>query len=81
MTADLLSQVISITQDYLGPASERFIKRLINFHLDKEPEELQKKDLPTLAEWIKVSLGLLTEDRTMVDECERRVMELARQKA
>jgi hypothetical protein len=78
MTAELSREVIRITQDYLGPASERFITRLINFHLAKEPEELTRKDIPGLAEWIKVSLGLLTEDRELVDECQKRILKLAK---
>jgi hypothetical protein len=77
MGSHLLNQVISVTESYLGPASERFIHRLIRFHLDKEPEQLNKKDLTKLAEWIKVSLGLLTNDKRLVDDCEKNILKLA----
>jgi hypothetical protein len=79
MAAQALSdQVVEITQEYLGPAAERFITRLINFHLKKEPFELEKADLKKLSEWVKVSLGLLTEDKNIVDECERKILKLSR---
>ncbi len=76
MTASLCNQVIGITEDYLGPAADRFIRRQITFHLDKKPEDLSTSDIPKLAEWVKVSLALLTQDRTMVDKCEKEIMAL-----
>lgn len=77
MGRQLLGQVIGVTENYLGPASERFIHRLIRFHLDKEPEQLSKQDLAKLAEWVKVSLGLLTNDKKLVDDCEKNILKLA----
>jgi len=70
VTATLCNQIIDITEDYLGPAADRFIRRQVNFHLHKKAEDLETKDIPQLAEWIKVSLALLTEDKSMVDQCE-----------
>lgn len=77
MGRQLLGQVIDITENYLGPAAERFIHRLIIFHLEKEPEQLAKQDLVKLAEWVKVSLGLLTNDKKLVDDCEKNILKLA----
>ena len=77
MSRQLLNQVVEVTEHYLGPASERFIHRLIRFHLNKEPEYLNKKDISKLAEWIKVSLALLTNDKKLVDECEKKILKLA----
>jgi len=74
--AALYDQVVGITREYLGPASERFITRLINAHFDKDPEDLKAKDIPKLSEWIKISLGLLTDDKAMVDECQKRILKL-----
>ena len=74
--AALFEQVVVITQEYLGPAAERFIIRLITAHFGKSPEELRAKDIPKLSEWVKVSLGLLTDDKSMVDECQRRILKL-----
>jgi hypothetical protein len=68
MTEELYRQVTTITEEYLGPAAERFVSRQITFHLGKEPQELTGEDLPKLIEWTKVTLGLLTEDRTMIEE-------------
>jgi hypothetical protein len=70
-------QAIHITQDYLGPAAERFINRQIVFHLHKNPELLTLEDLPLLAEWVKVSIAILTEDHEMVDDFSRRILLLA----
>ncbi len=75
----LYEQVTEITKEYLGPASDRFISRLISAHLGKEPYALKPKDIPKLSEWIKVSLGLLTEDRKLVDECEKQILKLAKE--
>lgn len=78
MTAKgLADQVIDITQEYLGPTADRFITRLINFHLKKEPSELKRGDIKKLSEWVKVSLGLLTDDKKIVDECEKKILKLA----
>lgn len=76
-TPDTLTRVIDITTEYLGPAADRFVKRQITFHLEKKPEEVTANDLPKLTEWIKVSLGLLTEDKSMVDACEQKLLSLA----
>lgn len=68
MTPGLYEKVTFITEEYLGPATERFLVRQITFHLGKTPQELQMGDLPKLIEWAKVTLGLLTEDRDMIEE-------------
>jgi hypothetical protein len=74
---DLYDQVVSITQEYLGPAADRFVSRLINAHFQKEPKQLKPSDIPKLSEWIKVSLGLLTDNKNVVDECQKRILKLA----
>lgn len=77
MTQSLYRQLIMITEEYLGPAAPRFIDRQIAIHLDKAPHELEAQDLPKLAEWTKVTLGLLTEDRSVVAEYSDRIDQLA----
>lgn len=72
----IYEQAVQITKDYLGPAAERFINRQITFHLQKDPELLTKKDIPRLAEWIKVSIAILTEDKEMVDDFTKRILKL-----
>jgi hypothetical protein len=76
MTEVLYEQIVHITEEYLGPAAKRFINRQIEFHLEKKPAEVTTQDVPKLAEWGKVSLGLLTEDKAMVDAFEHKIMEL-----
>ena len=72
----LYEQVVIITQEYLGPAADRFVTRMIDAHLHKTPSQLKATDIPQLSEWIKVSLGLLTDNRSVVDECEKRILKL-----
>ncbi len=76
MTPGLYGQLVEITEDYLGPAASRFIDRQIEFHLGKQPDEIADKDILKLAEWGKISLGMLTEDAQMVADFERRILAL-----
>ena len=76
MAKSIYQQALFITKDYLGPAAERFINRQITFHLQKEPELLTKEDIPQLAEWVKVSIAILTEDKKMVDDFTERIVKL-----
>jgi hypothetical protein len=68
VTETLYIQVTAITEEYLGPAAERFLARQISFHLGKLPTELENADIPMLIEWTRVTLGMLTEDREMIEE-------------
>lgn len=77
MDGRIYKQAVDITRDYLGPAAERFLSRQITYHLHKEPSQLSSKDIPSLAEWVKVSIAILSEDREVVDEFSRRIMSLA----
>lgn len=76
MRTNIYQQTVLITKDYLGPAAERFISRQIVFHLRKDPELLTKEDIPKLAEWVKVSIAILTEDKKMVDDFTKRILKL-----
>ena len=69
--------LINITKDYLGPAAKRFIDRQISFHLEKDPNNLNKEDIKKLAEWVRVALGLLTEDKKSILEAVSRIKKLA----
>lgn len=66
--ASLYSQVVTITDAYLGPAADRFIARQVQNHLHKEPTELSNKDLDKLIDWMRVALSMLTEDQKIVEE-------------
>jgi hypothetical protein len=72
----VFDQIVNVTEDYLGPAAHRFVSRQVASHLDKAPEEVTADDIPKLAEWTKVTLALLTEDRYVLSEYADRMAEL-----
>lgn len=63
----LYQQVVDISAEYLGPSAERFIGRQITVHLQKNPEKLNKRDIPRLTEWVHITFSLLTDDQKLVD--------------
>jgi hypothetical protein len=75
--ANLYDQVTDITEEYLGPAAQRFVARQITFHLGKSPQELTSSDMPKLIEWTKVTFSLLTEDRNAIDDYVHKMEQLA----
>ncbi len=77
----LRAHVIAVSQDYLGPAAERFIDRQITTHLQKKPELLDAQDLKKLIDWIKLAFALLTQETKIVDEYIERLAALAKQHA
>lgn len=64
----LYDKVVRVTNVYIGPPAERFIERQVRNHLHKEPENISKKDLNSLIDWIRVAVSLLTEDSEIVEE-------------
>lgn len=74
----LIDQVLEISQDYLGPAAERFIDRQVAAHLHKKPDNVTSDDLLKLVDWLKLSFALLTDDRELVNEYARRLRQIAR---
>jgi hypothetical protein len=76
---ELYRQVTLITEEYLGPAAERFVARQISFHLDKAPQDLSNEDIPKLIKWTRVTFGLLTEDSRIVDEYSNKIASLVDQ--
>lgn len=70
----LYQKVVAVTADYLGPVSGRFIDRQIETHLGKPPEELTKRDLVTLIDWLKMVMAILTEDHKTVDDFTKDLM-------
>lgn len=75
--ATVYEQLITISQDYLGPATERFIVRQIATHLQKEPTAITKDDLHKLIAWLKLSFALLTDDNGLVEEYEHQLLDVA----
>jgi hypothetical protein len=73
-------QVLQVSQDYLGPAAERFIDRQISTHLNKKSDKITSNDLLKLIDWLKLSFTLLTKDTGIVDEYIQRLTLIARGK-
>jgi hypothetical protein len=65
-------KVIDITEEFLGPAAERFVRRQIDFRLGKVPETIGRSDIPKLKETLGVALGLLIKDQKIVDQAMRK---------
>ncbi len=74
----LYKDVVNITRDYLGPASERFIDRQIQSHLNKDPGQLTGRDIAVLIAWSKIAMALLTNNDEIVDEFANRLNALSR---
>ncbi len=64
----LYRQVVRVTQQYLGPAADRFISRQVQNHLHKQPEEMSQQDLLKLLDWMRVAISMVTEDSKLVEE-------------
>ena len=77
MKTSLYNQVVGVSERYLGPAADRFIRRQIDFHLQKQPENLDVADIPKLADSVRISLGVLTRDETMVNDAVREIKAIA----
>lgn len=61
-------QVVRATEEFLGPAAERFVNRQIEFRLGKTPETLARSDIPRLKQALVVALGVLVKDKDVVDQ-------------
>ena len=72
----LYNSVIDITQDYLGPAANRFIDRQIVNHLAIKPGKLKSTDMDKLSEWLRVALSILTSDQQLINDYFSRLDEL-----
>jgi hypothetical protein len=61
------NKAVEITEEYLGPAGERFLRRQITTHLNKDPEKINKKDLSKLVDWSSLAFALLTNNSEDVE--------------
>lgn len=76
----IYEEVIIISQEYLGPAAERFISRQVETHLHKKPENMTREDLEMLIEWIKIAAALLTDDSRSVETFASRLRSISSKK-
>jgi hypothetical protein len=74
----LYEEVVKTTDELLGPAADRFITRQIHNHLHKDPEELNKRDLKQLIDWIALAMALLSNDEDLVGKYISNLRRLAR---
>lgn len=72
----LYEELVDITHEYLGPAADRYVARQIEGHLHKAPEEVRKKDLKELINWIRIATNHLIDDEELVNEYVARLQKL-----
>lgn len=63
----LYKKAVRVSEEYLGPAGERFIRRQIATHLHIEPERLDKDKLSQLVDWSSIAFALVTNNDDDVD--------------
>jgi hypothetical protein len=80
MSQSLYEDVVHITYDYLGPAADRFVVRQIRNHLQKNPAELERKDLKKLMDWIQLAMRLISRDSETIDKYMRDLQTLVYEK-
>lgn len=73
----LYEKVVSVTEEYLGPAGERFIRRQIKMHLNIEPAKLTSKHLNDLAHWASLTFAVLTSSGKEVDDFTKKLLRLS----
>lgn len=72
----LYDQAVVLSEEYLGPAGERFLRRQIKTHLAITPEKLTSKDLPLLVTWVSLAFALLTDNADDVQSYSSRLLAL-----
>jgi hypothetical protein len=72
----LYHSIVNITEDYLGPAAQRFVDRQLHNHVGKQVETLTKRDIAEFIEWSRIALGVLTDNTSLIEEYIRRLQKL-----
>lgn len=78
MSHSLYSDMVVIASDFLGPTADRFLSRQIEAHLGISPSNITADDLPRLEGWLRISLGLLTEDKQSIEDFMSQINRLAK---
>lgn len=73
----LYNKTVRVSEEYLGPAAERFIRRQITTHLDIEPEKLDQKNLSKLIDWSSIAFALMTKNSHDIDSFTQDLKSLA----
>lgn len=61
-------ELVDASKHYLGPAGERFVRRQITTHLEKQPELIRREDVENIIKWIRPAFALITNNRQYLDE-------------
>lgn len=75
--SNLYSNIVKLSEEFLGPAGERFIRRQVETHLGIRPEDIKPKHLPQLVDWTRLMLAVITEDTRVVDDFANRLLKLS----
>lgn len=78
MALSVYEQLVAATSELLGPASGRFIDRQIVSHLQIKPEDLTAKDVELLSHWIRLSIGMLSNDRKTLQAYNQALLKLSK---
>jgi hypothetical protein len=73
----IYTKAVQVSEDYLGPAGERFIRRQISTHLGIEPEALRGNDLQKLVTWTSLAFALLTNNTHEVKDFTRDLLSIS----
>jgi hypothetical protein len=72
----LYDHVLAVAGDYLGPQAKELVDQQIANHLGKSPSELQREDIPELADWLQMVVSLTTGDTNTVEQFTERLHKL-----
>lgn len=76
-SSSIFEQAVAISEEYLGPAGERFMRRQITTHLGITPETLSRKHLPDLVDWTRLAFTMLTNDEKEVRNFTKSLLHLS----
>lgn len=80
-TQKLYDQIIRISEEFLGPAGERFMRRQIEAHLTVRPEDIEPKHIPKLVDWVQLMFAMITDDTKIVNDFTNQLLGLAKNKS
>lgn len=70
-------KVVSVAEEFLGPAAERFVRRQVEFHLSKNPKDLTSKDVLKLSRTFGTSLGQIVKSDEMIKRAVKKIEMIA----
>lgn len=74
---NLYLRIVEVSEEFLGPAGERFMRRQVETHLAIKPENITAKHLPQLVDWTRLMFAMMTNDSKIVDDFSKRLLDLA----